>query len=259
MPVCAKSWRNRQANKDILMLIWRPCNAIYVPVDDKAKTDQSVNLNHILTCESHRWHTLPVYVWDSKPTYSFPSTVFLHVVRSVKGNDGFGRHGIKIFRSQFKSASSVVEVHSNLRAMQSINTLSRLILCHFTYFYGNVLEHMLWSSAYIHLTTSSVFLKDLATVRITTPSIKALNLHFPIQNYVYSICIMIYVCQWILPSPPSFSLYANGWAPPSEYFRMIFKCEIPITIRAMQITQLPNNNFTSSVYWISWSKSGAYP
>ena len=96
MTVCANSWTNRQANKDILVLIWRPCNAIYVP-DDKAKTDQSADLNHILTCESHRWHTLPVYVWDSKPTYSFPSTVFLHVVRSVKRNDGFGRHGIRIF------------------------------------------------------------------------------------------------------------------------------------------------------------------
>ena len=98
-------------------------------------------------------------------------------------------------------------------------------LGHFTYFYGNVLEHMLlWSSAYIHLTTSSVFLKDLATVRITTPSIKALNLHFPIQNYVYSISIMIYVCQWILPSPPSFSLYANGWASPLETSTKTIKC-----------------------------------
>ena len=100
------------------------------------------------------------------------------------------------FWSQFTSACSVFEVQSNLRAIQSINTLSRLILCHFTYFYGNVLEHMLlWSSAYIHLAISSVFLRDLATVCITTPSIKALNLHFPIQNDVYSICIMIYVCS----------------------------------------------------------------
>ena len=100
-----------QVNKYILVLIWRPCNASYAPVDYKERNDQSINLNDILTWESHRWHTLPVYVWDSKPMYSFPSTVFLHVVRSVKRNDGFGKHGIRIF-DRSSQATTVLTIPS---------------------------------------------------------------------------------------------------------------------------------------------------
>ena len=90
------NWTNKMhVNKYVLAVIWRLFNTSYIPVVDKAKTDHSINLVDILTCESHRWHTLPVYVWYSKPTYSIPSTVFLHVFRSVKKKKRwFGRHEI---------------------------------------------------------------------------------------------------------------------------------------------------------------------
>ena len=80
---------------------------------------------------------------------------------------------------------------------------------------------------------------------------KALNLHFPIQNNVYSICIMIYVCQWILPSPPSFSLYANGWAPPLETSTKTIKCCSHIF--AIKLWILRNKE---KIYWKYGNREG---